>query len=278
MKRVTGVAFFVLALSGSVALAGPQAGAASIYDALGSSDGFALGKIVDLKHASRDQSTKTVGDILVERSSMELDDRYLEVDVTDVADRLNVGDRVVVFIASRLGDGGAATVVGGANGIYRVAQGDEQNIADLEGRWVYGFSSEGLVIDDGDIALSTLPSSEGRSPIDVGTFLAIAEGNMGSLALQSTLRQVLVEATCTAIRPGRGWTFAVMRDCSSTTPTCARICGYIYESQAGWLSCFNSIHLYGNDPAGGAGQIGLKTHRYNACGGGCGPNFCCCGN
>lgn len=95
---------------------------------------------------------------------------------------------------------------------------------------------------------------------------------------QYTPAQVLAEATCTALKVGGGWTFAVPRPCSGTAPDCATLCASLTEAQAGTLSCFNSLHIYGNQPAEAVSTLGLKTHRYNACGGGCGPNYCCCGN
>jgi len=89
--------------------------------------------------------------------------------------------------------------------------------------------------------------------------------------------QQVAQATCTALKSAGGWTFAVRREPSS--PDCALVCQGLNEVQAGGqLSCFNSLHIYANQPHTGVSTVGLKTYRYNSCGGGLGPNYCCCGN
>ena len=89
--------------------------------------------------------------------------------------------------------------------------------------------------------------------------------------------QILAEATCTAMNPRGGWTFAVGRRCSSEVVDCESLCRQLTDSQAGRLAAFNSLHIYGNDPFGGTSQTGLKTYKYNTINaGGCGPNYCCC--
>lgn len=100
---------------------------------------------------------------------------------------------------------------------------------------------------------------------------------------QYSLAQIEAQATCIALRSqagfGGGWTYAVRRDCSSAAPTCAQVCGSIYAPQPGhYLQCFNSLHIYGNQPHATTAAMGLKTYLYNGCGGGCGPNYCCCSN
>lgn len=90
--------------------------------------------------------------------------------------------------------------------------------------------------------------------------------------------QILAQAACVALRPGGGWTFAVKRTCSGTR-TCAQICEGLTESQAGRLGCFESLHIYGNQPAESTQQVGLKVHKYRNChASSCGPNYCCCKN
>lgn len=91
--------------------------------------------------------------------------------------------------------------------------------------------------------------------------------------------QILAQATCTALRPAGGWTFAIRRVCSGNAPSCAEACAALTEGQAGNLKCFNALHVYGNQAHGSTDQLGLKTYKYNGCGGSyCGPNYCCCGN
>ncbi len=87
--------------------------------------------------------------------------------------------------------------------------------------------------------------------------------------------QQLAQSTCVALGPAT-WVFAVPRDCSKKEKSCAQICGELKEAQAGALKCFNSLHIYEDGPARGLDQIGYKMYKYNSCGGGCGPNYCCC--
>jgi Skp family chaperone for outer membrane proteins len=97
-----------------------------------------------------------------------------------------------------------------------------------------------------------------------------------SFAAAGLAGQLIVEAACIAMRPGNGWTFAVRRNCGSQYKTCAQVCASSRESQAGTLQCFNAIHMYQNQGSRSNHVSGLKTYRYNGCGGGCGPNYCCC--
>jgi len=88
------------------------------------------------------------------------------------------------------------------------------------------------------------------------------------------------------IRPNK-WVYAVRRDCGSAL-TCKEVCTSKYlhiqdrqtASYTTWR-CIGSIHVYGGRPATGNGKtptLGLKTYYfdYEECGGGCGPNYCCC--
>jgi hypothetical protein len=91
--------------------------------------------------------------------------------------------------------------------------------------------------------------------------------------------QMLAQAACTAMKGAGGWTFAIRRECTAFAADCATTCANITEDQAGPLKCFNALHVYANEPRTSAATVGLKTYRYNSCtGGGCGPNYCCCGN
>jgi hypothetical protein len=89
--------------------------------------------------------------------------------------------------------------------------------------------------------------------------------------------QMLAEATCTSLNTRGGWTFAVRRNCGHRARTCAHVCRK-REAQAGSLSCFNSLHIYHKMATPHTGRTGMKVYKYNGCGGGCGPNYCCCRN
>jgi len=94
--------------------------------------------------------------------------------------------------------------------------------------------------------------------------------------------QALAQATCTALNTRGGWTFAVRRSCGAGRRTCAQVChdrrGRSRDGQAPNLRCFNSLHIYANQASTKTGQVGLKVYKYGNCGGGCGPNYCCCRN
>ena len=106
---------------------------------------------------------------------------------------------------------------------------------------------------------------------------AVSNGIDGSGSLLTSLIQVHAHATCTALGPG-SWVFAVQRDCSNEAPSCADICSFLIDDQAGHLTCFNSLHVYeARTPFNRSYTLGLKTYKYNGCGGSfCGPNYCCC--
>ena len=104
------------------------------------------------------------------------------------------------------------------------------------------------------------------------------------------MEDVIAQASCGTympIRP-RGWVYAVRRNCTESAPTCDAVCTnkvlHVQDSQTQsrttWR-CVGGIHIYGGRPATGDGKtpkLGLKTffHGYEACYGGCGPNYCCC--
>jgi len=81
--------------------------------------------------------------------------------------------------------------------------------------------------------------------------------------------------------------YAVWRNCNIKA-TCTQVCKdpklWVQEKQTASITtwtCIGSIHVYYNRPTTGNGvtpMLGLKQfyYGYNACGGGCGPNYCCC--
>ena len=104
------------------------------------------------------------------------------------------------------------------------------------------------------------------------------------------MEDVIAQASCAAYMPIRpqGFVYAVHRDCSYTQ-TCAEVCASKYlhvqdpqtAQRSNWR-CIGGLHVYYGRPATGDGKkatvLGLKTYfyGYEACGGGCGPNYCCC--
>ena len=104
------------------------------------------------------------------------------------------------------------------------------------------------------------------------------------------MEDVIAQASCGTYMPikPQGWVYAVRRDCTSSAPTCDDVCAnkllHVQDSQTQarttWR-CIGAVHVYGGRPATGDGKtptLGLKTYFYGfeACGGGCGPNYCCC--
>lgn len=105
------------------------------------------------------------------------------------------------------------------------------------------------------------------------------EGGLDAFAPFGKQGQILAQATCTAIRPGTGFTFAVKRFCDRRSNSCARICGRLSERQAGYLSCFGALHIYANPFFSEEETLGLKTLLQTDCNvTACGPNYCCCGD
>ena len=94
---------------------------------------------------------------------------------------------------------------------------------------------------------------------------------------QDMLAQLQAQAACVGMRGAATFVFAVPRSCNANTPSCATICSQNSEPQAGGLSCFNALHIYGNATTDDLNVDGLKTVIYNSCANtSCGPNFCCC--
>ena len=104
------------------------------------------------------------------------------------------------------------------------------------------------------------------------------------------MEDVIAQASCGTYMPikPQGWVYAVRRDCTSSAPTCDDVCAnkllHVQDSQTQarttW-KCIGAVHVYGGRPATGDGKtptLGLKTYFYGfeACGGGCGPNYYCC--
>ena len=65
--------------------------------------------------------------------------------------------------------------------------------------------------------------------------------------------------------------YVVQRQCGGQYPSCAAAC-----ARAGAGRCFNALHIYNRNGTRTPYRKALQVHRYNHCGGGCGPNFCCC--
>ncbi|CAH1776717.1 unnamed protein product [Owenia fusiformis] len=100
----------------------------------------------------------------------------------------------------------------------------------------------------------------------------------------------LAQATCTAMNPNTGWTYAVRRRCGDrgNGRACDAICQdpqlRAQDSQLASrsMACFNSLHVYWDRPKfahGEAGyeKLGLKIYKLNNCiQQDCGPNYCCC--
>jgi hypothetical protein len=97
------------------------------------------------------------------------------------------------------------------------------------------------------------------------------------MTAKGTLGQMMAQAACTAMNATGNWTFAVPRTCGAGQPDCTAVCNAVYESQVNrQLICYDSLHVYGNQPARADATLGMKILKYGSCGGSCGPNFCCC--
>eukprot|EP00092_Neocalanus_flemingeri_P023432 GFUD01025405.1.p1 GENE.GFUD01025405.1~~GFUD01025405.1.p1 ORF type:complete len:134 (+),score=15.51 GFUD01025405.1:36-437(+) len=106
----------------------------------------------------------------------------------------------------------------------------------------------------------------------------------------------MATAACTGMSVGHskvGGVVAVRRQCSDLTADCNTVCQYAPVFSPWKLktwSCFDSIHVYKNQPElgkrtggpvettapPGVGKYGPVIYRYGRCHGGCGPNYCCC--
>ena len=98
---------------------------------------------------------------------------------------------------------------------------------------------------------------------------------------------MIIQASCAVYMSHnpRGFLYAVQRHCHADALTCAEACSdpklRDQDSQTAGYStwrCVGGTHVYFNFPATGDGTIpalGLKQYYfgYNACGGGCGPNY-----
>jgi len=88
--------------------------------------------------------------------------------------------------------------------------------------------------------------------------------------------QILAQAACTAINPSGGYNFAIIKGCDVSTD-CSTLCAQAGKSSGSpsSLQCQESLHLY--QPSWNSrSTTDLKVYRYFGCGGGCGPNYCCC--
>ncbi len=88
--------------------------------------------------------------------------------------------------------------------------------------------------------------------------------------------QILAQAACTAISPSGGYNFAIIKGCDISTD-CSTLCARAGKSSGSpsALQCQESLHLY-HPSWNSRSQTDLKVYRYFGCGGGCGPNYCCC--
>ena len=104
--------------------------------------------------------------------------------------------------------------------------------------------------------------------------------------------ETIAQSVCTSMAVSKGsagWTFAVKRQCDSTTVSCEKICGLNIlhnldkqSSKQHW-SCLGAIHVYGGRPVSQPNtasnpSIGFKVYwspSYHT-GKNCGPNYCCC--
>lgn len=106
--------------------------------------------------------------------------------------------------------------------------------------------------------------------------------------------ETIAQSVCTsmAIKENRGgWTFAVRRQCDSSTEPCEAICSAAAlhkqddQTKSQRWSCLGAIHVYRDPPRPVSGpstvskpSMGLKvfwSSSYHK-GRNCGPNYCCC--
>ena len=104
--------------------------------------------------------------------------------------------------------------------------------------------------------------------------------------------ETIAQSVCTSMAVGnnrQGWTFAIKRQCDSSTESCQVICNLQAlreldtQSSGKQWSCLGAIHVYGGRPVSQPStrtnpSIGFKVYwgpSYHA-GTNCGPNFCCC--
>ncbi len=100
---------------------------------------------------------------------------------------------------------------------------------------------------------------------------------------------IIAQGACTGLYPSLakgGYVFSVPRQCSKGAPDCKSICENLHKTvdsrrfrrtlRKSQKSCFNSIHVYDKAPSVNLAAAGTQTYVYNSCGGGCGPNYCCC--
>lgn len=178
-------------------------------------------------------------------------------------------------------------------------------IAAVEGPLSYELASaiisshcvQGLPGPQGPAGSNGIPGHNGNNGLDGPPGPRGPAGERGPVGAPGICRQctsssrhleadLLAQSQCVGLSTAPGWVYAVRRHCSSSATTCAQICAdpklRQQDSQvaARTMTCFNSVHIYANRPPTGTGlpapKLGLKTYRYNGCGGSCGPNYCCC--
>jgi len=116
----------------------------------------------------------------------------------------------------------------------------------------------------------------------------VEEQTPAKAAGRARMNDIIAQGACTGLYPSLGsggYVFAVPRQCSNSSPDCRAVCADLGRNagtanlretlQKRELSCFNSVHVYDSEPAE-LSAPGLRSYVYNACGGQCGPNYCCC--
>ncbi|XP_045211854.2 uncharacterized protein LOC123563230 [Mercenaria mercenaria] len=97
-------------------------------------------------------------------------------------------------------------------------------------------------------------------------------GKNDNFAVAHDYADQMAQSTCTALLTGNNYVFAVRRHCSTLSSNCEIVCSNLGKK------CFNALHVYNVNALArdATGTAGLRMYKYNNCGGGCGPNFCCC--
>eukprot|EP00092_Neocalanus_flemingeri_P042759 GFUD01046889.1.p1 GENE.GFUD01046889.1~~GFUD01046889.1.p1 ORF type:complete len:131 (-),score=20.15 GFUD01046889.1:60-452(-) len=115
--------------------------------------------------------------------------------------------------------------------------------------------------------------------------LATTQGGRKTLGGRKYNLDEMAASACVGISlPGYQTVVAVRRQCGGVadcTAVCENADPFGNGAANGGFTCFNSLHVYNNRPILGkygenAGKYGPIIHKYGACGGGCGPNYCCC--
>ncbi len=119
------------------------------------------------------------------------------------------------------------------------------------------------IVDESDLEMQKLPANS-------------LAGVTSTFEQFGAAGQILAQAACTAISPAGGYNFAIIKSCELGTE-CSVLCAQAGKQSGSpvALQCQESLHLYKPD-WNSRKQTDLKVYRYFGCGGGCGPNYCCC--